>query len=284
MSIVNARRLAWIVVACACAVRADAGVKNDALKQLDKGSAAIVKQLATVLGGARGAVDLAIDAVAQKVKLGSVTTADIPALRSALEEMQVAVKDAVLDASDQMATVTKQAMATLESGGIVEADYPRGFRNGDGGPLDDFHLEVDEKMRKHYAKVRARLVDLEEALDEAGVCLCVRIDPPIAVRERTASATVLGFQDPDVPLTLDLLVAYADIGSPNGEVRISGTAHHGATLSVSRFTIGSSSATSVTAASNDRWAHSTTLGKHNHVFRVSTTDDASAAAGTIGLR
>lgn len=268
------------------AAPASAGVSQVALKQLADGSAAVLKQLAKSLATSRGAVELTIDGLEHDLTLGTLVKDDLVPLYTDLETMQVAVRTAVLAASDQLATESMQAMATLAAGGVMEHDYPRGFLFGDGGTLDDFRLDVDAKLRKHYTKLRARIAKLSKKLEAKGICLCVRIDPPIVARERVTNSSSTGFSSNLFPLTVDLLVGIADIdGATTGDLRASGTTFHGKSVEVSRFTSFSSSTSTVVAGGNDRWKYvAAGIDKHNYCVRVATEDFAASELSGVGLR
>lgn len=271
-----------------CSSDARAGVVKDAKKLLAQSADNAVDNFSAQLKARTNALTSStIDLISQKAKNGVATTGDMYTLNNALSAFQVDVRDLYFASFNEMGAGLQASMSLLADAGILPADYPRGFRYGEMGVLDDFPKKIESTLDSRYDKLRKKLNKLSTRLEDSGIGLCVRLENPASKRERTPSAYTLGSSFTSVPLTIDLMVAFSDLSqSSDGVLRVSGSGDAGGNNTLTRaHSSGANWEYDVFTNNDGRWSHSyTNLFERNYILRIAPKDGGADDVSGIGIR
>lgn len=271
-----------------CSSDARAGVVKDAKKLLAQSADNAVDNFSSQLKARTNALTSStIDLISQKAKNGTATTSDMHTLFAALSDFQLDARELYFASFDEMGGGLQASMSLLAGAGILQEDYPRGFRFGEMGVLDDFPRELESALEARYAKLRKKLNKLSNQLEGSGIGLCVRLENPATKRERCPSAYSQGTSFTSVPLTIDLLMTYSYLSqASDGVLRVSGSADGSSNSTLTRaFSNGANWEYDVIANSDGRWAETfSNLYERNYILWITPKEGGAGAASGIGIR
>lgn len=252
------------------------------LKQLTKEHKATLK--AEVVG-----VKAGLKAAGVPFKSGDAGVGDVTDVFELLRDFQSAVFVAHSDTNDAYVILSTLLFGFEDDDATLEL-YPDGFAPGDGGLLDDYVADVQQRVEALYPSLRKRLDKLAKLAEKkSGLLVSYRLMPVAAMREASANPDLAAFVSA-LPVVIDTVIAVSDPDLPtSNRIYVSGTAQpngSGATLTLSGPT--EIELTPAISGTTGRFEASFSaeggLPRGNYVLRARSADDATSAVLAIGLR